>query len=185
VTGSQVRPEGKLTLTVTVPDTVTVTPDTQVTLRFEPLQPGLPEHNAAGKLTDILTLGAACFIVTALEPDFASTTIAIVAGSLEESMKQQLEAGAQMPPFAQVDLVTRESVTREEVLDRAQDNAGVVFVFGDLAMDGGRYGNRMMPPTYGRVETATLPLPAGEILEQLGAGTDRDRSWSWLFACFA
>ena len=51
VSGSQVSQEGKLTLTVTVPEAMTVTPETQVSLRFEPMAPGLPERTASGKVT--------------------------------------------------------------------------------------------------------------------------------------
>jgi hypothetical protein len=169
VSGGQVTPEGKLTLTLTVPDALTVQPETQAILQFQPLRPGLPEHTATGKVTDFLTLGAARFIVTAVAPDFSSATLAIVAGSLEETLKQELEAGAHMPPFSQVDLITRKTVTREELLTRARTTAGVVFVFGDLPSAGSH--SRMGPPSYGpygRPESMVLPLPCAEVVEQLG-----------------
>jgi hypothetical protein len=54
VTGSQVTQEGKLTMTVTVPEEMAPTPDTQVMLVFEPLKPGLPGRTASGKVTDFL-----------------------------------------------------------------------------------------------------------------------------------
>lgn len=164
VSGSEVSPEGKLTLTVTVPEEMTVTRDTQVSLQFEPLTPGLPERTASGKVTDFLTLGSARFVVTALEPDFSKATLAVVAGSLEETLKQQLQLGAKMPPFAQVDLIERKTVTREELLAAAKHSAPIVFVFGDLAPSGGRspYG----PPSGPGMGTI-LPLPTAEVAEQL------------------
>jgi hypothetical protein len=167
VTGSHVTKEGKLTLTVTVPDEMAVTSDTQVSLRFEPLQPGLPEHTASAKVTDFLTLGSARFVITALAPDFSSAKIAIVAGSLEETLKQQLQVGAQMPAFAQVDLITRRTVTQKDVLARAKTNAGVIFVFGDLESPGNRYGGGYSPP-YRGAGTTVLPLPASDVADQLG-----------------
>jgi hypothetical protein len=167
VTGAQIYQGGKLTLTVTAPTLFTLTPDTQVSLQFQPLQPGLPEHAAFGKITDFLTLGAARFVITDLAPDFSSATLALVEGSLERTLKQQLEIGSRMPPFSQVDLATRHSVTREEVLTKARSASGVVFVFGDLAPAGGRFGARMLPPP-GRGQTTALPLPPGEVVEQLG-----------------
>jgi len=167
VAGSQVVQEGKLTLSVAVPDEMTVTPDTQVTLRFAPLKPGLPERTASGKLTDFLTLGAARFVVTEVAPDFSSATLAVVAGSLEQTLKQQLQLGAQMPPFSQVELVTRKACTREELLERAKNAGGVVFVFGDLAPTGGRYG-QPYAPSFGGMASSVLPMPAAEVAEQLG-----------------
>ena len=168
LTGSHAGPNGKLTLTVTVPESMTVTAETQVSLQFQPLEPGLPEHTASGKVTDYLTLGAARFIITALEPDFSSATLAVVSGSLEQTLKQQIALGARMPAFSQVDLVARKTVTREAVLTKALDSAGVVFVFGDLPVDGGRFPNRMMGPSGVRGDRTSLPLPAAEIVEQLG-----------------
>ncbi len=167
VAGSQVLQQGKLTLNVTVPDEMTVSPDTQVTLRFAPLQPGLPERTASGKVTDFLTLGTARFVVTELASDFASATLAIVAGSLEETLKQQLQLGAELPPFSQVELVSRRTCTREQLLERARNAGGVVFIFGDLASTGGRSGPPYYPPSYGGPATSVLPMPAGEIVEQL------------------
>jgi hypothetical protein len=164
VTGSVLREEGKLTLTLAVPDALTVTPDMQATLRFQPLQPGLPEHTAAGSVTDFLTLGAARFIVTDVSADFSLATLAVVAGSLEQTVKRQLEVGTKMPPFSQVDLVTRTTITREHVLTRARDAAGVVFVFGDLPVPMSGYAPRMGP--YGRVADASLPLRPAEVAEQ-------------------
>jgi hypothetical protein len=120
-------------------------------------------------MTDLLTLGAARFIVTAVAPDFSSATLALVSGSLEQTLKQQLEVGSRMPPFSQVDLITRKAVTREELLARARTTAGVVFLFGDLASAGGH--GRMGPPPYGpygRAENTVLPLPCGDVAEQLG-----------------
>ena len=87
---------------------------------------GLPERSASGKVTDFLTLGAARFVVTGMAPDFSQATIAVVAGSLEQTLKENLQLGAQMPAFSQVDLVTRKAVTREEVLGRAKNAAPVV-----------------------------------------------------------
>src|SRR5512133_2426501 len=140
VSGSQVEKEGKLTMTVSVPEEMTVTGDTQVTLRFEPLTPGLPERAASGKLTDLLTLGSARFGVTSMAPDFSQATLAIVAGSLEETLKQQLQLGVQMPPFSQVDLVSRKSVTREGVLGKSRDGAPLFFVFGDFPAPRSQFG---------------------------------------------
>jgi len=164
VSGSQISQVGKLTLTVAVPEQMTVTPDTQVSLRFEPLTAGLPEHSASGKVTDILTLGSARFIVTAIEPDFSKATLAVVAGSLEETLKQQLQVGTQMPPFSQVELITRKTVTREDLLAMSKRAAPIVFVFGDLAPSGGRspYG-----PGPGPGMSPTLPLPVADVAEQL------------------
>ena len=165
VSGSQVSQQGKLTLTASVPEEMTVTRDTQVSLRFEPVTPGLPERTASGKVTDFLTLGSARFVVTALEPDFSKATLAVVAGSLEETLKQQLQLGAQMPPFSQVDLITRKTLTREALLATAKRSAPIVFVFGDLAPSGGR--NPYGPPTSPGMGAA-LPLPTVELAEQLG-----------------
>jgi hypothetical protein len=167
VTGSQVVQEGKLTLTITVPEEMTVKPDTQATLRFTPMKPGLPERTATGIVNDFLTLGAARFVVTEIAPDFSSATLAVVAGSLEQTLKQQLQLGAQMPPFSQVELVTRKTCTREELLERAKNAGGVVFVFGDLAPTGGRFGPPYSPP-YGGAASSVLPMPAAEVVEQLG-----------------
>ncbi len=164
VAGSRVEKEGKLTMTVSVPEDLKITGDTQVTLRFEPITPGLPERTAAAKLTDFLTLGAARFVVTGMAPDFSQASLAIVAGSLEETLKQQLQLGAQMPPFSQVDLVSRKSVTREEVLGKAKGGAPVFFVFGDLPVPRSQFG-----PSYPiGGGTASLPLPPAEIADQLG-----------------
>ncbi len=164
VSGSHVTPEGKLTLMVTVPDELTVTPETQVVLRFEPLQPGLPEHTASGKISDFLTLGAARFAVTGVTPDFASATLALMSGSLEQTMKQQLQLGSQLPAFAQVDLITRKTVTQTDVLAKAKGSAGVVFVFGDLEPAGGRGS---YPSPYRMPGSTALPLPAADVVEQL------------------
>ena len=172
VTGSQVTPEGKLTLSVTVPEEMTVTADTLVTLRFEPLIPGLPDRTASGKITDFLTLGAGRFVVTEMSPDFSSASLAVVAGSLEQTIKQQLQLGAQMPPFSQVELVSRKATTREDVLTRAKTAGGVVFIFGDLASPGPRYGGGYMPPSVGG-GNMNLPLPTAEVAEQLGLGLKR------------
>jgi hypothetical protein len=167
VAGSQQTHDGKLTLAVTVPEELTVTPDTQVFLRFEPVAPGLPERTASGKITDFLTLGSARFAVTALAPDFSSASVAIVAGSLEQTLKQELRLGTQMPSFAQVDLVSRRTLAREDVLARARKGTGVVFVFGDLPSSGGRFGNPYEPP-YRPGGSITLPLRPEETAEQLG-----------------
>jgi hypothetical protein len=165
VSGSHITQEGKLTLTITVPEQMTVTRDTQVSLRFEPLTPGLPERTASGRAIDFLTLGSARFVVTAIEKDFSKTTLAVVAGSLEETLKQHLQLGAQMPAFSQVDLITRKTVTREELLATSKRSAPFVFVFGDLAPSGGRtpYG-----PPMGPAIGAFLPLPVAQLSEQLG-----------------
>ena len=166
VTGSQVTQEGKLTLTVSVPEEMVVTRDTQVSLRFEPSKPGLPERVASGKVSDFLTLGSTRLVVAGIEPDFSKATLAIVAGSLEETLKQQLQLGEQMPAFSQVDLVTRKTVTKEELLARTKGAAPVVFVFGDLPQSGVRspYGGG---PSYPGMMPA-LSLPPGEVAEQLG-----------------
>ena len=107
--------------------------------------------------------------MTALEPDFSKASLAVLAGSLEETLKQQLRLGAQMPPFSQVDLITRKTVTREELLARAKRSAPIVFVFGDLAPSGGRgpYG-----PSIGPGMSPALPLPTAEVAEQFGLATD-------------
>jgi hypothetical protein len=167
VTGSQMTPEGKVTLSVTVPEEMTVTAETQVTLRFEPLTPGLPDRTASGKVTDFLTLGAGRFVVTEMASDFSSASVAVVAGSLEQTIKQQLQLGAQMPPFSQVELVSRKATTREDLLNRAKTAGGIVFIFGDLASAGPRYGGGYMPPSVGG-GNMTLPLPTAEVAEQLG-----------------
>lgn len=168
VSGSHVTPEGKLTLTVTVPDELTVTPETQVLLRFEPLQPGLPDHTAAGKISDFLTLGPARFAVASITPDFASATLALMSGSLEQTLRQQLQLGSQLPAFAQVDLVTRKTVTQNDVLAKAKGSAGVVFVFGDLEPASGRFGSPYTPP-YRMPGSTALPLPTADVVEQLAA----------------
>ncbi len=126
----------------------------------------MPEPTASGKLTDFLNLGSARFVVTGLAPDFSSANLAIVAGSLEQTVQQQLALGAQMPAFSQVDLLSRKTITREQLLSKAKSSAGVVFVFGDLAPPSGRF-NRMMGPM-GRPDNTILPLPPGEVVEQLG-----------------
>ena len=165
VTGSEISEEGKLTLTVTVPNEMTVTPETQVSLRFEPLKPGLPERAASGKISEFLTVGAARFIVTALAPDFSSATLALVSGSLEQTLQQQLQLGAQMPAFAQLDFLGRRTVTRESLLHEARGSAGFVFVFGDLVPARNRFGPGYSPP-YGGEGTA-LPLRPAEVADQL------------------
>ncbi len=163
VVGSQMVEEGKLTLTVTVPEEMKVTDHTQVALRFEPLTPGLPERSASGKVTDFLTLGSARFAITGMAPDFSEATAAVVAGSLRETLKEQLQVGAQMPPFSQVDLVTRKSVTREDLLGKAKAGAPVIFVFGDLPAPRNPYGP---PVAFGA--GGALPMPPGEVADQLG-----------------
>jgi len=162
VAGSEMTGQGKLTLTVTVPEEMKVTGDTQVSLRFEPVTPGLPERTAMGKVTDFLTLGAARFVVTGMAADFSQATIAVVAGSLEETLKLQLQLGVQMPAFSQVDLVTRKSVTREELLEKAKGGAPVLFVFGDFPAPRSGYG-----PAYPGGQTMFLPIPVEEIAGQL------------------
>ena len=165
VSGSQIMPEGKLTLTINVPEEMIVTTDTQVSIRFEPMSPGLPEHTASGKASDFLTLGSARFVVTAIEQDFSSATLAVVAGSLAETLKQHLQLGTQMPAFSQVDLITRKTVTREDLLATSRRSAPTVFIFGDLAASGFRppYG-----PPMGPGAGPVLPLPVAEASEQLG-----------------
>jgi hypothetical protein len=167
VTGSHVTPEGKLTVAVTVPDELAVTSDTQVSLRFEPLKPGLPERTASGKVTDFLTLGSARFLVTALAQDFSSATLGIVAGSLEETLKQQLQLGSELPPFSQVELVSRKTVTREDLLARAKNGMAVLFIFADLGTGASRFGGPYGPP-YGMPGNILLPLPPTEVAEQAG-----------------
>jgi hypothetical protein len=168
VSGSQISEHGKLTVTMTVPEELTVTRDTQVLLRFEPLTAGLPERTAAGKVNDFLTLGSARFVVAEVEPDFSKVSLALVSGNLEETMKQQLQLGAELPAFAQVDLVTRKTVTRESLLSSGEGTSPIVFVFGDFAPVGGRtpYGP---PPGPG---SSFLPLPPSDIAEQLGLEMD-------------
>jgi hypothetical protein len=165
VTGSEVSEVGKLTLTVTVPNEMTVTPETQVSLRFEPLKPGLPDRAVSGKITEFLTLGAARFVMTALAPDFSSATLALVSGSLEQTLDQQLQLGAQMPTFAQLDLLNRRTITREGLLHEARTSAGVVFVFGEIVPAKNRFGPGYSPPYGGNT---TLPLPPGGVTKQLG-----------------
>jgi hypothetical protein len=164
VVGSEVTTEGKLTLTITVPEELTVTQNTQASLRFEPLTPGLPERSANANIGDFLTLGAARFVVTAVEPDFSQATLAVVAGSLAETLKQQLQLGAEMPPFSQVDLAARKTVTRESLLALAEQSSPIIFVFGDLQSSASR--NPYSPPT-GMGMSPPLPLPAPDIAEQL------------------
>jgi hypothetical protein len=164
VSGSEITSEGKLTVTVTVPEEMTVTRDTQISLRFEPAVSGLPERTGFGKIDEFLTLGAARFVVTALEPDFSQVTLAVVAGSLEQTLREQLQLGAQMPLFAQVNLITRNVVTRDELLATAKRSAPIIFIFGDLASSAGR--NPYGPPP-GQGMGATLPLPISEITEQV------------------
>ena len=167
VMGSQVAQEGKLTMTLNVPEELTATSETQVALRFEPLTPGLPERMASGKASDFLTLGAARFVLTEIAADFSSATVAVVAGSLEQTLKQQLQMGAQMPLFSQIELVTRKICTREEVLARARNAGGVVFVFGDLAPLGNRFGPGYGGP-FGGAGVSVLPIPPADVVEQLG-----------------
>ena len=164
VSGSQLTQDGKLTLTVTVPDSMKVTPETQVSLRFEPAAPGLPEHSASGRVSDFLTLGSTRLAVTALAPDFSSASVAVVAGSLEETVKEQLQLGAQMPAFSQVELVERRTVTREDVLTKSRTASGVVFVFGDLPTS----GRTPYEPMYRPGQNSILALGPGEVAEQLG-----------------
>jgi hypothetical protein len=165
VSGSEVSKEGKLTVTVTVPDEMKVTRETQVSLRFEPTMPGLPERTATGKVTDFLTLSSAKFVVKALERDFSRITLAVVAGSLQETLKEQLQLGTKMPLFSQVDLITRKVVTRDDLLTSAKRSAPIFFVFGDLASGASR--NPYGPPP-GAAGGSTLPLPTSEVAEQLG-----------------
>lgn len=164
VTGSQVIKEGKLTLTLNVPDDLKVASDTLATLRFEPVTSGLPERIVSGKISDYLTLGPARFVLTSLAPDFSQATLAVAAGSLEETLKQQLQVGTQMPPFSQVDLLTRKTVTRDEVLGKAKSGAPVFFVFGDLPTPRSPYG-----PYYsgGPGMGGSLPMPPAEVADQL------------------
>ena len=164
LTGSELTKEGKLTATVTVPGEMVVTRETQVSLRFEPIVPGLPEHSALGKVTDFLTLGSARFVVTALEPDFSKITLAVVAGSLEKTIKEQLQVGAQMPLFSQVDLVSRRVVTREDLMATSK-RSPIIFIFGDLVslLSRNPYG-----PPPGSGTASNLPLPTPEIAKQLG-----------------
>ena len=164
VSGSEITSEGKLTVTVTVPDEMTVTRDTQVSLRFEPTASGLAERTGFGKIDEFLTVGSARFVVTGLEPDFSKVTLAVVAGSLEQTVREQLQLGAQMPLFAQVDLITRNVVTREGLLATAKRSAPIIFIFGDLASSAGR--NPYGPPP-GQGMNMTLPLPTSEITEQV------------------
>lgn len=163
VAGSQVLNEGKLTVTVTVPDDYTVSASTPVSLKFKPLVPGLPERTATGKLDDLLTLGPARFVVTGLAPDFSSISLAIVASSLEETLKQQLQLGQQMPAFAQVDLLTRATVTKESLLEKAAGAPGIVMVFGNIPTP----TNPNFPMAQQEI---SLPVPPAEVAELLGAG---------------
>lgn len=163
VSGSQILNEGKLTATVTVPDDYKVSASTAVSLKFEPLTPGLPERTANGELKDLLTLGTARFVVTGLAPDFSSINLAIVTSSLEETLKQQLQLGQQMPAFAQVDLLTRATVTKESLLKDAAGGPGIVMVFGNLPLPAmPNYGNPQMQRTL-------LPVPPAEVASLLGA----------------
>ena len=91
VSGSQVMKHGKLTLTVTIPEEIMLTRDTQVSLRFEPLTPGLPEQTATGSVMDYLTLGTARFIVTEVAHDISRISLALIAGNLQASIERQLE----------------------------------------------------------------------------------------------
>jgi len=165
VSGSQVLPEGKVTVTVNVPDEMMVTPNTQITLQFEPLTPGLPDRTASGKITDYLSLESARFMVTDLASDFSVVAVAVTTDSLEETLKRQLQLGAQMPAFSQVDLVTRKTITREELLARAKNSAGIIFVFGDLQSSAGPSPGVYIPPMHGGMG---LPLPTAEVAEQAG-----------------
>ncbi|MGZ4964447.1 MAG: hypothetical protein ACXWJB_14010 [Limisphaerales bacterium] len=166
VTGSQMVEQGRLTASVTVPPEMAVTPDTLITLGFTSTEPGLPEHAASGKIGDFITVGAVRFIVTDLAPDFSSITFAIVSGSLEKTAKEQLQLGTAMPPFSQLDLVSRKAVTREQILESAKNSSCVVFVFGDLKGPSANQG--YMPMDRGG---STLPLPAGEVAEQIALET--------------
>ncbi|HET7625919.1 MAG TPA: hypothetical protein VFM25_11715 [Verrucomicrobiae bacterium] len=168
VAGSNVSDEGKLTLTATVPDELAVTPDVQLTLRFEPLDPSLPERTASGKITDLLTLGTARFAVTSLAPDFSSATLAVVSGSLKQTLQQQLKAGAEMPPFSQMNLLTRQTITREDLLTGAKNSAGIVFIFGDLQSETGQ-SFPGYPPSF-RGPGSVLPLPPSAVVEQVCVG---------------
>ncbi len=103
-------------------------------------------------------------MVTAVEPDFSQATLAVVAGSLAETLKQQLQLGAEMPPFSQVDLAARKTVTRESLLALAEQSSPIIFVFGDLQSSASR--NPYSPPS-GMGMTPPLPLPAPDIAEQL------------------
>lgn len=164
VSGSQVTDKGKLTLTINIPLEMAPTPDTSVTLRFEPLEPSLPQQSAAGKLNDFLDLGHARFLVSAVAPDFSSATLALVAGNLDATLDKQLQLGTQMPPFAQVELVTRKTVTQQELLAKARAASGVLFIFGDLA-PGNRPGNPYNP-AFRSGGINALPLSPDEVMQQ-------------------
>lgn len=163
VSGSQLFNEGKLTATVTVPEDYKVSASTAVSLKFEPLTPGLPERTASGELKDLMTLGTARFVVTGLAPDFSSINLAIVASSLEETLKQQIQLGQQMPAFAQVDLLTRTTLTKESLLGQAAGGPGIVMVFGNLPVPG--------TPNFGNIpmQRTLLPVPPAEVASLLGA----------------
>lgn len=171
LSGTQITEEGQLTVTAAVPETFKVSPETSLTLSFHPLEPGLPDHIASGTARDLITLGSARIAVVSMASDFSSVTLAVVAGSLKETFQESVAVGADMPPFSQVDLVNRRTVTREDVLATARTNSGVVFIFGDLAPAGGRYNSRYVPPNVNR-DSATLPLPVSEIAGQLAISTD-------------
>jgi hypothetical protein len=156
--------QGKLTLTVTLPEEISLTRATQLSLKFEPLTPGLPEQTAAGSVMDYLTLGNARFIVTDVAEDFSRISLALIAGNLQASIERQLELGTSMPPFSQVDLVQRASITREKLLARAEGSAPIVFVFGELAPATGR---PPYAPSGGPGMSSVLPLPVVDVVEQL------------------
>jgi hypothetical protein len=161
-------PEGKLTLSVTVPEVIRVTQDTEVSLRFEPVSSGLPEHRTSGKLSDFLSLGSARFVVASMAPDFSQASLAIVAGSLKETMEQQLKLGSELPAFAHVDLPSRKTIMRRDLLAVAEGSPGIVFLFGEIAPVGGRTPYAP-PPGAGM---GALPLTPGEVAEQLGLELD-------------
>jgi hypothetical protein len=158
--GFQVLPEGKLSITLTVPEELVPGPQTPVSLRFDPLSPGFPERVAASAAGDFLTLGTARFIVSEIASDFSTATVAVLAGNLDQIAKDQTEMVSTLPPFSQIELLTRASITRETLLERAKTASGIVIIFGDI---GGVSRNN------GPMGAANilLPLPPTDIATQL------------------
>ncbi|MDX2175314.1 MAG: hypothetical protein SF028_02480 [Candidatus Sumerlaeia bacterium] len=158
--GSALLEEGRLRLSIPVGGTTAPLPGTPVTLSFEPFMPGLPPRSAQAAITETLSLGNARFAVESIAADYSSASIAQLSGSLAEMVDSELQRGESIPAFATVDLVTRNTQTRESILAQVPGGSHCVFVFGNLPSPD--------PPGWsGRQPPGTLELPVQEVERQL------------------
>ncbi len=106
-----------------------------LSLTVKPFSDRMASVTSAGKISDILMLGSAKFVVEKIAFNSSELVLALLDGQLVQERLQEDAypvVGNSFPAFTRVDLFRHELVALDNLLNQAGEGGYVVLVFGDF-----------------------------------------------------